>query len=386
MKIIKISTIPLSLNVLLKGQLKYLSAYFEIIGISSSGKELEEVREREGVRTIPVKMYRGINPIGDLISLFNLYVIFKKEKPTIVHSITPKAGLLSMLAALLAGVPLRMHTFTGLIFPTKRGVLKKVLIKMDQLLCWSATHIYPEGDGVKRDLQSFQITNKPLKVIANGNVNGIDLKYYSKEAISSLDLCTLKSFLEINEEDFVFIFVGRLVGDKGINELAAAFEQLPQEKVKLLLVGPMEAELDPLSAKTLQILEKNNNIISLGFQKDVRPYLHISHALVFPSYREGFPNVVMQAGAMELPCIVTDINGANEIILDGQNGTIIRSKDVESLKHAMLKIMQDKVYYVKLREKARALITSRYEQSLVWEAILHEYRLVLTEKGISKHV
>ena len=149
MKIIRTSTVPESLYGLLKGQLKYLSQYFEVVGVSSKGQFLKETSKREEIRTIDVDMERGISPFKDLISLFKLYKVLLKEKPLIIHSITPKAGLLSMLAAKFAGVPIRMHTFTGLIFPTRKGYVQKLLISMDKLLCWAATNIYPEGNGVK---------------------------------------------------------------------------------------------------------------------------------------------------------------------------------------------------------------------------------------------
>ncbi|MDM1139253.1 glycosyltransferase family 4 protein [Empedobacter sp. R132-2] len=396
-KIIRTSTIPESLNILLKGQLIYLSNYFQVIGISSNGKSLTEVNEREGIKTIGVNMERGISPLKDIISLIKLYIQFKKEKPTIVHSITPKAGLLTMLAGKMAGVPIRMHTFTGLIFPTRSGFMQKLLIKMDQLLCWSATQIYPEGNGVKQDLVKYNITNKPLKVLVNGNVNGIDLNFFSKNNFSENDLSKLKNDLQISDNDFVFVFVGRLVGDKGINELVEAFQKLEissepqisslqspisnsQSRIpKLLLVGPLETELDPLKEKTLKEIENNKNIISVGFQKDVRPYFAISNALVFPSYREGFPNVVMQAGAMELPSIVSDINGCNEIIVEGENGTIIPVKNAEAITVAMQKLMEDKDCYLTLKANARSMIQSRYEQSVVWNALLEEYNSLISK-------
>ena len=252
-------------------------------------------------------------------------LLLRKEKPQIVHSITPKAGLITMLAAKLAGVPVRMHTFTGLIFPSKTGIMQQLLIKMDKLLCWAATNIYPEGNGVKNDLINFNITSKPLKVLANGNVNGINLEYFSKDHISEQTQEQLKKELNIQPNDFVFIFVGRLVGDKGINELVEAFCQLtslPSEgsgvsvtkTPKLLLVGSLETELDPLLPETLKRISQHPGIISVGFQKDVRPYFAISDALVFPSYREGFPNVVLQTDAMELSSTVSALNSFNEII------------------------------------------------------------------------
>jgi len=385
MKIIRTSTIPLSLNVLLKGQLKFFSEFYEVVGIASKGQLLDELKEREGIKTIEVNMERGISPLKDLISLYKLYKILKLEKPVIVHSITPKAGLLTMLSGKMAGVPVRIHTFTGLIFPTRKGMVQKLLIRMDQLLCWAATHIYPEGQGVKKDLINYRITSKSLKVIGNGNVNGIDLNYFSPEQVSESQKDLLKKQLNIEDSDFVFVFVGRLVGDKGINELVKAFSLINKEKdtqqhFKLLLVGPLEQELDPLPADTLNEIESNPDIINVGFQKDVRPYFAVSDVLAFPSYREGFPNVVMQAGAMGLPSIVSDINGCNEIIIDDKNGLIVPVKNTEKLKEAMQRMKSDTAYYQQLKMNARPMIESRYEQSVIWNALLSEYKKLLKEK------
>lgn len=382
-KIIRTSTVALSLDFLLKGQLAFLNQHFEVVAVSGEDDHLKTVQEREGVRTIPLQMQRAISPLKDLIALWQLYFLFRKEKPQIVHSITPKAGLISMLAAKFAGVPIRIHSFTGLIFPTKTGVLQRLLIFMDRLLCVCATNVYPEGQGVKKDLIRYKITSKPLKVIANGNINGIDTTYFSKEQVAHEEKQTLKKKLGIDENDFVFIFVGRLVGDKGINELVLAFSKLatfsqpePVEghNLKLLLVGNFEAELDPLFPETLELIHNHPAIINVGFQKDVRPFMAISACLVFPSYREGFPNVVMQAGAMELPAIVTDINGCNEIIIEGQNGTIIPAKNAKAIQDAMKRMIQGKDYYNQLKRNARPMIESRYEQNVVWDALLKEYR------------
>ena len=383
-KLIRTSTIAMSLDFLLKGQLAFLNQHFEVVAVSGEDDHLKTVQEREGVRTIPLQMQRAISPLKDLIALWQLYFLFKKEKPQIVHSITPKAGLLSMLAAKLAGVPVRIHTFTGLIFPSKTGLLQRILIFMDRLLCACATHIYPEGYGVKKDLIDYKITSKPLKVIANGNVNGIDTVYFSKEQVALQEQQILKNELGIDENDFVFIFVGRLVGDKGINELVQAFKQLAvsssgvenssiKNQIKLLLVGPFESELDPLQPETLKEIESNPNIITVGFQTDIRKYYAVANALIFPSYREGFPNVVLQAGAMGLPSIVTDINGSNEIIVDGENGIIVPLKNAAALYQATLKMVEEEELYLQLQSKSRNKIVSRYKQQLVWEGILKEY-------------
>ena len=346
-KLIRLSTIPGSLRSLLKGQLRFMSEKgFDVIGVSSDGEALKEVAYNEDIRIIPINMARRIAPIQDLKSLWNLWVLFRKEKPVIVHSITPKAGLLSMLAAKMAGVPIRIHTFTGLVFPTRTGVMQKTLILMDKLLCWAATNIYPEGNGVRQDLINYKITSKPLKVIANGNINGIDLEYFSVSQVSEEQKNQLREHLGIKPNDFVFIFVGRLVSDKGINELIKAFSSLKFDNVKLLLVGPMEKKLDPLKEETLRKIETNPSIIAVGFQKDVRPYFAISNVLAFPSYREGFPNVVIQAGAMELPCIVSNINGCNEIIIEGENGLIIPPKQVDDLQKVMKQLIESEIDYL----------------------------------------
>ncbi|RZJ29700.1 MAG: glycosyltransferase family 1 protein [Flavobacterium sp.] len=373
-KVIRTSTVALSLDFLLKGQLDFLNKHYDVVALSGDDEHLQEVTRREKVRTINLPMQRRIAPIADLISLFKLYKTFRKEKPFIVHSITPKAGLLSMTAAYFACVPVRAHTFTGLIFPSRSGFSQKLLILMDRILCRFATNIYPEGQGVKNDLQSFEITKKPLKILANGGVNGIDTDYFSRNHFSESENIALRNSLAIDADDFVFIFVGRLVRDKGINELIAAFSKFDDVKIKLLLVGPFENELDPLSASTLDEIKSNPNIISVGFQTDVRKYFAISDALVFPSYREGFPNVVLQAGAMDLPVIATNINGSNEIISDGENGILIPVKDESAISSAMLALYQNKQLFQKLQKNARQMIASRYEQSVVWQAILNEYR------------
>ncbi len=372
-KIIRTATVAMSLNILLKGQLRYLNQFFDVLAVSGYDADLETVKKREEVSVVSVTMKRSIAPFQDLISLYRLYKLFKKERPTIVHSITPKAGLLSMVAAKYANVPVRIHTFTGLVFPAKKGLFQKILILMDKVLCWHATHIIPEGAGVKQDLLDYKITKKPLEVIANGNVNGIDTTFFNSNTISEQQQQNLRNELGIDSSDFVFVFIGRLVADKGINELVRALLSLKIPNCKLLLVGPYETE-DPLQPETLKAIQQNDSILSVGFQHDVRPYLVISDCLVFPSYREGFPNVVMQAGAMGLPSIVTDINGSNEIIIEGFNGTIVPAKNVTALSNAMIRIKEDETWRNQLQSNARSSIISRYEQELVWEALLIKYK------------
>ena len=374
LKLIRTTTIPDSLENLLKGQLKMLSKYYNVLSVSSPGDDMETIEEREGVRTIAIPMERRISLIKDFISLIRLIVLFAKERPDMVHSITPKAGLLSMLAAWITRVPVRMHTFTGLVFPTATGKMQKLLIAMDRLTCFCATHINPEGEGVKRDLVNYNITSKPLHIIANGNVNGIDLEYFDKTPEVVEKACSYKK-----EGTFTFCFVGRMVRDKGINELVHSFLRLYQkdERVRLLLVGPFEKELDPVLPEVEEHILHHPGICYMGYQNDVRPFLVASDALVFPSYREGFPNVVIQAGAMGLPAIVTDINGCNEIVLPDLNGVIIPSKDEQALYESMKYFASHPVEVERMAANARPLIASRYEQRIVWNALLDEYKSII---------
>ena len=373
-KLFRISTIPTSLETLLKGQLKMLSEYYEVVAVSSPGEKMKVLEEREGVRTVSIPMERRISLVKDFISLLRLIVLFAKERPDMVHSITPKAGLLSMLAAWITRVPVRMHTFTGLVFPTATGKMQKLLIAMDRLTCFCATHINPEGEGVKRDLVNYNITSRPLHIIANGNVNGIDLEYFDKTPEVVEKACSYKK-----EGTFTFCFVGRMVRDKGINELVHSFLRLYQkdERVRLLLVGPFEKELDPVLPEVEEHILHHPGICYMGYQNDVRPFLVASDALVFPSYREGFPNVVIQAGAMGLPAIVTDINGCNEIVLPDLNGVIIPSKDEQALYESMKYFASHPVEVEKMAANARPLIASRYEQRVVWNALLDEYKSII---------
>lgn len=294
-----------------------------------------------------------------------------------VHSMTPKAGLLSMMAAWLTRVPVRVHTFTGLVFPTAKGLTQKILILTDRITCACATHVIPEGEGVKNDLTNYRITKKPLKVLGHGNVRGIDLEHYNPE------LPEVKAEAAKIRKDgvFTFVFVGRLVGDKGINELVGAFERLHREypATRLLLVGPEESNLDPLKPETLAKIKENPSIEAVGSQPDVRPWFVAADVLVFPSYREGFPNVVIEAGAMGLPSIVTDINGSREIIIEGRNGTIIPARDEDALYQAM-KQMADNLDQLKsMASEARPLIASRYEQSYVRRCLKGYYKEILSD-------
>ena len=370
--IIRATTVPQSLNNFCKGMLRELSERYEVVGLSSPGEALDEVAQREGVRVIAVPMERHISIVKDCKSLLQIWWVFRKEKPTMVHSMTPKAGMICMVAAWLARVPVRVHTFTGLVFPTSTGLKRKILMFTDWLTCACATHVIPEGEGVKNDLLNNGITKKPLKVLGYGNVRGVDMDFYSRSEE------VLKAARSIQDDQkFTFLFVGRIVQDKGINELVEAFTRIHAKipDSRLILVGPYEDNLDPISQKTRDIIAKNKDIITAGRKSGIEllAYYAAADCFVMPSYREGFPNTVLEAGAMELPCIVTDINGSREIIKEGVNGMIVPPHDVEHLYNAMMVMLQSTIDRRMMAGNARRMIADRFEQGFVRKCLYDFY-------------
>lgn len=376
-KLIRITTVPISLEKLLENQPRFMTGFYEVILVSSDKPHLEKVGQSQGTATYPIEMTRKITPVQDLKSVLEMYRFFKKERPFIVHSHTPKAGIVGMLAAKLAGVPHRLHTVAGLPLLEATGVKRKILDFVEKFTYKCATKIYPNSRGLLEIiLQNRFCEASKIKVIGNGSSNGINTDHFNPALFTQQQNQELRMELGFTDHDFVFIFVGRLVKDKGINELIAAFDKLSERhsRTKLLLVGDYENDLDPLLAQTLQTISHNKSIVHTGFMHDVRPYFAVANALVFPTYREGFPNVVLQAGAMNLPSIVTNINGCNEIIQDNDNGLIIPVKDENAIFMAMERLISDKNVYISLQKQSRESIVSRYGQKVMWEAILQEYQ------------
>lgn len=384
-KLIRITTIPQSLAILLKGQPKFMSRFYEVLCISSHGNGvLDALAEYEGTRAIPVEMTRNITPLKDLRSTWELYRIFRNEKPFIVHTHSPKAGAVGMLAAYLARVPNRLHTNGGLAFIEIRGMKRFMLDLVEKFTYACASTVYTNSFGLKDILVKKKYAKESkIRVLGNGSSNGIDTVHFSPNAVTDSDKEDLRGQLGISKYDYVFIFVGRLVMDKGINELIEAFKEIADknDKVKLLLVGPFEKSednqikpSDELQPETIDFIRSSDQVMAVGFQTDVRPYFAISDCLVFPSYREGFPNVVMQAGAMGLPTIATDINGCNEIIVPNKNGALVPPKKVPELEESM------KAYLNKGRGNEegsaaiRKIIEDRFSQQIIWELILKEYK------------
>ncbi len=373
-KLIRITTVPISIEKLLENQPKYFSKFFDITIVSSNKSELEKLGKKQGVKTFCLPLTRKITPFKDIIAIFKLYFFLKREKPKIVHSHTPKAGFVGMTASFFAGVPIRMHTVAGLPLMERKFIKKMVLIFIEKLTYLFASNIYSNSKKLMEYILSKKFcSERKIKTLANGSSNGIDTKYFT-DNISLNNKNKLLNTLKILKNDFIFCYVGRVVKDKGINELVSAFNELnlKNRNCKLIIVGKIENEKDPISNITMGIIKKNKNIVLTGFKNDVRPYLSIANCFVFPSYREGFPNALMQAGAMDLPSIATNINGCNEIIQDNINGFLIPPKNIDALVKAMQKIM-DKKLITKLSENCRLMVKEKYDQKYFWKKLLIEY-------------
>jgi glycosyltransferase involved in cell wall biosynthesis len=379
-RLLRITTVPISLHLLLKGQFRFMREQgFEVYTMSAAGKEVPEV-QKEGVEHIEVPLTRKITPIQDLICLWKMMRIMRSIRPHIVHTHTPKAGLIGMLAAWLCRVPVRMHTVAGLPLVEAKGLKRFILVVTEKITYFCATGVYPNSVGLKDYMtQSLGVSNVKLKIIGKGSSNGIDTSLFKRSAEIEKQASDIRGRYGINSEDVVFSFVGRIVKDKGIGELVHAFKRLPAlqggAKVYLLLIGPFEQELDPLHEADYKFLHESKNVILAGFQSDVKPWIAASDIFVFPSYREGFPNVVMQACCLSVPCIVSNINGCNEIIQHEQTGIVVPAKNAEAVYQAMIKLLENTSIRKSYADAARNYIVANFDQQFVWKELLNEYRL-----------
>jgi len=378
-KLIILVTVPVVLETWLKGQPHFLSQYYDVKIITSDAKSLQQIKEYEKVKIKTIDFTRKINILKDLKVLFQLWSYFVQTKPDIVYTLTPKAGLLGMIASFFARIPIRLHSVVGLPHLEATGKRKAILEFTERLTYFFTTHLYCNSINLK-NIMSTQLTSKSVNIIGNGSVNGVDENYF-QDIFSFDEKKDFRKTLEIKKEDFVITFVGRIVQDKGIRELVEAFRQINQNNpnMYLLLIGDFENDLDPIDTATAKIIQNCKKIVHIPFQQEIRPFLSITDLFVLPSYREGLPNVLIEAGSMGIPLIATNINGCNEIIQDGINGLLCEKKDTESLKKAIEKLMFNKELYRAFKNNARNSIIKRYSQKYFWEE-LRKHLLHASEK------
>jgi glycosyltransferase involved in cell wall biosynthesis len=380
-KLIRVTTIPLALHTLLKGQMRYMNEHgFEVIMVSADGKEREEVIKNEGCRHQVISMTRKITPLADLRSLWQLYRFFKKEKPDIVHSHTPKAGLLSMLAARLAGVKIRIHTIAGLRFMTSKGFTRKLLVRMEKLTASSATHVWPNSYSLLKYIEDNGLVKKSkLKVIGSGSSNGIDLQRFSVSSLQPQKLEEVKKQLQYDEKLTCLLSVGRIVKDKGIDELLNAFQQVykQNENTRLVLLGSFEEDLDPVSEEAKQILKQHPAIIHINWSNEVEYYMHLATLLLHPSYREGFPNVLLQAGAMGCSICCSRIEGNVDIVTHEETGLLFNKMDAEDLRRKLEWALHQPEKMKQFAQQLQTKVQQHFDRKFVQQCLKEEYLTLL---------
>jgi glycosyltransferase involved in cell wall biosynthesis len=350
--------------------------------VTSSGQEIEEISHIPGVRVKVVDIPRSIDLGRDLTALWRLYRLFKAERFQIVHSTTPKAGLLCAIAARLARVPVRLHTFTGQPWVTMSGVGRWVAVVSDWLIGKLNTRCYADSPSQRQFLIDRKLVHPAkLGVLGFGSLAGIDVERFDPAKYSSADRLHVRRALGIGCNSKMILFVGRISPDKGVRELLAAFEKVRvlDGKVHLVLLGPVDAgsgAVDAIGLKELQIVEQ---VHVLGYTDEPERYMAAADLLCLPSYREGFGTVVIEAAAMGLPAIGTNIYGLSDAIDDGVTGALVPVRDVEALAAAISTLVWDDAALEKMRAAARARAVRDFSSAMVSSLLLAEYSELLRQ-------
>lgn len=376
-----VTTVPLSLATLLHGQPRALAEHFDVHLVTADGPLVDRVLRQEGLPIRIVPMTRQITPRSDAAALAALTAFFGRERPDIVQTYTPKAGLIGMLAARAACVPHRIHGIVGMPLMEATGRRAAILTATERLTYACATDLTSNSTGLRTWVHDH-LTRKPITVIGHGSINGVDTAAWRRR-MSDAERDAHRATIDIDPDDVVFLFVGRIVRDKGVEELVEAFDAVHRvhPHAKLLMVGDFEPDLDPVNAATAHALDHHPGIRRTGFAHDVRPWASIADVFVLPSYREGLPNSLIEAGSMGLPSIATDINGCNEVIVPGENGVLVPVRDGGRLRDEMQRMIDDPLHFAKLRAASRPSIVRRFDQRWFHGELVKYYLDRLESRG-----
>ena len=377
-KLIRITTVPMALRYLLPGQMRFMGENgFDVLMISADGKELKDVIKKEGCPHIIVPMTRKITPLQDLRCLFKLIKIFKREKPDFVHTHTPKAGILGMMAAKYCGVKVRIHTVAGLPMLVEKGWKYRLLRFVEKRTYVAAQHVWPNSNSLLQVISRQKLCDpKKLRVIAKGSTNGIDVNVFDKATIDAQLLDKIKISINYSSQNKYLLFIGRLVADKGIVELISVFAALQKinEALQLILVGDYEVTLDPLPEDTIKQIENNPSVIHINWTDDVKYYMALADLFIFPSHREGFPNVLLQAGAMELPVICSRIEGNVDIVTHGETGLIFDRGDQQQMTEQIQFALNNSEQVNTMADNLLNKVREDYRRENIWQNILAAYK------------
>jgi len=372
-KILHIIAVSFSINYFFGKQFTYLkkknnNQYH--LGCSPSNEFLELSKELDYI-PFEVTITREISPFKDFKAIFSVYRYIKKNKIDKVIGHTPKGAMIAMVASFLAGVTDRIYFRHGIIYETSSGLKKNILKNVDRLSGFLATKVVCVSNSIKEISEKDKLNSLSKNIVLGlGTCNGIDTEFkYNPDNYDNDTINSLKSKLSIKEKDFVVGFVGRLVKDKGIDELIQAWEIVKEShtNVKLLLVGPIESR-DSISDASKNKIYQDDTIIFTDFVLDAAPYYNLMNVFILPSYREGFPTVVLEASSMGKPVLVTKATGCTEAIKEEITGRFItyEPKDIAS------KIF----YYLKNKDmekihgqNGRLFVQQNFEQTKIWDLI-----------------
>jgi glycosyltransferase involved in cell wall biosynthesis len=383
-KLCIISTIPTTIKAFFGDQLRFLHENdYDITVVTSSVIGMQDYGSPlpDSIQLRTVKMSRTISPFEDFRAFKEVLKILKEGKFDIVQYVTPKAALLGSMASFFAKVPVRLYLMWGLYYVTLAGFKKFIFKNIERIICSCSTAIAPDSKGnVKFAVEEGLCRADKIGVVGNGSANGVDTEKFDPDKLSE-EGKRIRAELKIPETAKVFGCIAAIVGDKGINELMEAFQIVSQKysDVYLLYIG-QTTEKDPVKSATLEIINNHPRIIHLGWQTQPEKYMAAMDIFVLPTYREGFGVVNIEASAMRLPVISTDVPGPQESIVNGETGILVPAKEVEPLIEAMSCFLDDPIYAKKLGEAGRKRVQDFYEQKKLWQAILEHRRMLLETK------
>ncbi|HEY2760379.1 MAG TPA: glycosyltransferase family 4 protein [Pirellulales bacterium] len=379
-RLMYLATAPEALRNLADGQLAYFRARgYEVIAVANPGEDLDFVAQREQIQTVAVSMRREIQPIADLVSLWRLWRLMRCQRPDIVVAGTAKAGLVGMLAAWLARVSVRIYLLRGLRLETTHGLKRRILLVAEKIAAGCAQRMICVSNSLRDQAIARGIVS-PEKaiVLLHGSSNGILADQFAQTPEVRATAKQLRGGWGIPANAPVIGFVGRFVRDKGFVELADAFDQIIAEQpdARLLLVGHYENG-DPVPESYVRRIAEHPQIIRPGFIRDLAPYYGTMDVLAFPTHREGFPNVILQASAAGLPVVAFRATGALDAVEDGVTGALVDVGDVQGLAAALLHYIDDAALRRQHGRAARDRVLRDFQREPIWAALDAEFRQLL---------
>lgn len=383
-RLVHITTVAMSLR-FLRGQLEYMhSRGVGLAAISSPGAELQSLAESGVTATLPLRMHRRLTPLRDCWSTVQLLLALRRLAPTVVHAHTPKAGLLAMIASTILRVPVRIYHMRGLPLLTSTGWRRWMLSAAERLSCTLAHRVICVSPSLRATaIDESLVAAEKAVVFGCGSGNGVDAQSrYNPDSYPDAERQRMRAALEIPEAVPVVGFVGRIVRDKGIPELASAWSMVRDghPSARLLLIGPVEQN-DPVSPAVLQQLREDPSVVLVQELREAAPYYSIMDLVVLPSHREGFPNVPLEAAAMGLPVVTTDAVGCIDAVVDDVTGTIVPRGSTTELASAITRYLTDSDLRRRHGVAGRARVLRDFAPERIWESTLVLYRSLLAARG-----